>query len=290
MSAATLDAPAIARGYRDNGFVLARGAFAASDLEPVRAAIARAIDDLARQRVARGESTDSHAGESIETRLVKLLAGEELGRSWDEPVFGHELHALIAHEAIVSRLRALLGERINFDGGYHVRPKLPDSELTSFPFHQDSQYYGAGTEHADIVSAWVPLVDVDEANGCLWLIPGSHRWGLLGGARGADLNIRTFEDVERRAKAIPIPMCRGDILFFTNLTVHGSKINRTPRVRWSIDLRYTADPAGRDIDERERASLAQYFANPRTPGFAVSGAGGPESFQAWRKRCAAQRS
>jgi hypothetical protein len=28
------------------------------------------------------------------------------------------------------------------------------------------------------MSVWIPLQDADERNGCLWVVPGSHTWGL----------------------------------------------------------------------------------------------------------------
>jgi ectoine hydroxylase-related dioxygenase (phytanoyl-CoA dioxygenase family) len=288
MTAMMTDNAAFLQDYRERGFAVVRGAFDPADLEPMRGAISRSIDTLARELVGRGEADSAYAHESIETRLPKLLAGREFGRSWDDPVFGPELHALITHEAIVSRVRAILGDSVMFDGAYRLRPKLPDSELTAFPFHQDSQYYGPGTEGAHIISVWVPFVDVDEENGCLYFIPGSHRWGILGGARGADMNIRMFEDIERRAPAIPLPMRRGDIVLFSNLTVHGSKVNRTPRVRWSIDLRYftAEDPSTRP--ETERRGLEAYRAKIGSP-FVVSGTSGPESYAQWRARREAAR-
>jgi hypothetical protein len=288
MSTVTIDHAELVRGYQEEGFAVVRGAFDPAELEPVRGVIARAIDSLANDMVARGEARETFAGEPIETRLVKLLAGREFGRSWDDPLYGPELHALLTHEAIVSRLRPLLGERIVHDGAHRLRPKLPDSELTSFPYHQDSQYYGAETANAHIITVWVPFIDVDEDNGCLWFIPGSHRWGLLGGARGADLNIRMFEDVEQRGKAMPLPMRRGDIVLFPNLTVHGSKVNRTPRVRWSIDLRYFtgAEPATRPGPER--ASLEAYRTKlNHTAPLTVSGPAGVESWDSWKSRLAA---
>jgi ectoine hydroxylase-related dioxygenase (phytanoyl-CoA dioxygenase family) len=288
MSTMTIDHAELVREYQERGFAVVRGALDPAELEPVRGVIARAIDDLARGMVARGEAANTFAGEPIETRLVKLLAGREFGRSWDEPLYGPELHALLTHEAILSRLRPLLGEHILHDGHHRLRPKLPGSELTSFPYHQDSQYYGAETAHAHIITVWVPFIDVDEDNGCLWFIPGSHRWGLLGGERGADMNIRTYEDVEKRGKGIPLTMRRGDIVLFPNLTVHGSKVNRTPRVRWSIDLRYLSgvDPATRP--EPERGSLQAYRAKiSHGATLAVSGPSGAESWESWKTRRAA---
>jgi phytanoyl-CoA hydroxylase len=277
--------------YRTRGYTIVRNAFPPAALDPLRSAIARALDELAASLKAEGKITDLHAEASIEDRLLLLIGDGEFGRSWDDPVFGPELHGLVSHPAILGQLQGLIGPRIRFDGGHRLRPKLPHSELTAFPWHQDSQYYGVGTEHLHVVSVWVPLVDVDEQNGCLWFIPGSHRWGLQQGARGTDLNIRMAEDVESRGTPEPAVMRRGDLVCFSNLTVHGSRVNHTERVRWSIDLRYSADRADDPDSELVRRARALYSdrLEQSDPGFRVTGPGAPESFATWCDRRAAIR-
>ncbi len=291
MSAATLDAIAIAHTYHERGFVIVRGAIPATDLQPLRGAIARGLDALATELMAKGEADQAHAGLSIEERLPALLRGREFGRSWDDPVFGPELHALIQHPGIVGALAAILGEHIRFDGSHRLRPKLPHSELTAFPWHQDSQYYGAPSAGMHIVSTWVPLVDVDEQNGCLWFIPGSQRWGLLPGARGSDMNIRSPVEVEKMGTPEPLPMRRGDIVLFSNLTVHGSKVNHTERVRWSLDLRYSAIKDLASCEPRERAAREHYYGicENTSPSLCVLGGRVPEDFKAWNARRDAAR-
>jgi hypothetical protein len=272
--------------YRTRGFTIIRNAIPPQELEPFRLAIGRAIEALAQELLAQGKITELHQGLPIEDRLTRILGGQEFGRSWDQPVYGPELHALIQQPGIIRALRGILGPDICFDGGHRLRPKLPHSELTAFPWHQDSQYYGVGTEHLHIVSVWVPLVDVDEDNGCLYFIPGSQTWGLLQGARGADMNIRSEIDVESRGVPVAAPMRRGDIVLFSNLTVHGSKVNHTDRVRWSIDLRYSAarsqDPATAEV-ARARELYSDRLEG-MDPGFAVSGIGSPVDFPTWNAR------
>src|SRR6516164_605771 len=42
--------------------------------------------------------------------------------------------------------------------------------------HQDQPYWPMN--ETDTVTAWVPLVDVDDELGCMGYVPGSHRAGL----------------------------------------------------------------------------------------------------------------
>ena len=130
---------------------------------------------------------------------------------------------------------------------------MPASEATAFPLHQDSQYYGKPSQHAHIITVWIPLVDVDEVNGCLYVIPGSNHWELIDSARDENQNMRSFVDVEARGTPIPLPMKVGDILLFSNMTFHGSKVNQSDAVRWSIDIRYCRTPGTYKASELEQA-------------------------------------
>jgi hypothetical protein len=253
--------------YDSQGFAFFPGALAENDLLPLIGCIERGVDARARTLHAEGKLTNLHSEEPYDKRLVRLCGGREPGmRSWDEVFDSDNLLALACNPKLLDVLETMLGPDISFSGDFHLRPKLPESRLTSFPWHQDSQYYGAPTRHLHIVTVWVPLVDVDERNGCLWVIPGSQRWGLLKGERGTDMNIRTFEDVEKRGTPQPVPMKRGDLLLFSNLTFHASKLNLTDRVRWSLDLRYIATPQPESMNSNEREALEYYLGKLQSAG------------------------
>ena len=241
-----------ARFERDGYFVV-RDALPDSVLQPIRDLIERNVDAHARELQTKGEIESIHADASFERRLALLYRDSESRlRSWNTFLFSPELYALVRHPAILDALQPLLGAEISFNGDYHLRPKLPGSTYTAFPLHQDSQYYGPETGHILVISVWIPLVDVDERNGCLCLIPGSHKWGLLPGARRADHNMVSFEDVEQRGTPVPEPMRCGDFLAFHNLTFHGSRVNRSDGVRWSVDVRFRETPGYRAQSEPER--------------------------------------
>ena len=92
-----------------------------------------------------------------------------------------------------------------------------------------------------VVNFWIPLVATTAANGCLQVVRGSHRQGLVEhrlhqpnskGSRGiveADLPPGDIVTAE---------MAAGDVLLTTERLVHRSLPNRSDTVRWSVDTRY----------------------------------------------------
>lgn len=240
--------------YTQDGYLLVRNALSPADLEPMRTLIARKIDAHARQLFHDGHIPSAFDDEPFGRRLVRLYENSELRlRSWADLAVGRALYDLARHPRIVNVLEPLLGPHISFNGDFHVRPKMPNSTLTAFPWHQDSQYYGKPSQHTHIVTVWIPLVEeVTQDNGCLHVMPGSHRWGLLDSARDVDMNMHTFEDISKRGESRPLPMKMGDILLFSNLTFHRSTVNRSNAVRWSIDLRYTETRGIRRLAPQEQ--------------------------------------
>ena len=93
--------------------------------------------------------------------------------------------------------------------------------------HQDNFYLRA--EPGSCIAAWMALDDCDEANGCLQIVPGSHRWPLLcttkadTSASFTDVTVPVPPDQEVR----PVVMEAGDVLFFHGAVVHGSFPNTT---------------------------------------------------------------
>lgn len=99
--------------------------------------------------------------------------------------------------------------------------------------HQD--YYYIDNNPNTLTAAWIAMEDVDEENGCLWVIPGSHKEGLLPHGRVKDVGEHEAWTDETEgadlSKQIPVVMKSGDIVFFHNLLIHSSGKNRTDN-RW----------------------------------------------------------
>ncbi|MFF0345909.1 phytanoyl-CoA dioxygenase family protein [Kribbella sp. NPDC004875] len=117
--------------------------------------------------------------------------------------------------------------------------------------HQDNFYLKA--DPGTCVAAWMALDRVDEANGCLEVVPGSHRWPILCTEK-ADTTV-SFTDVTvplpSNGSAVPIEMEPGDVLFFHGALVHGSNPNvTTDRFRRALIGHYI---------EGEAERVAQYY-------------------------------
>jgi ectoine hydroxylase-related dioxygenase (phytanoyl-CoA dioxygenase family) len=93
--------------------------------------------------------------------------------------------------------------------------------------HQDNSYLRV--QPGTCMAAWMALDPCDEANGCMQVVPGSHRWDLLC-TQKADTTV-SFTDITvplpPGATALPVIMDAGDVLFFNGSLVHGSFPNTT---------------------------------------------------------------
>lgn len=100
--------------------------------------------------------------------------------------------------------------------------------------HQD--YYYIKDDPKSMVAAWIAMEElVDEENGCLWVIPGTHRLGLL--PHGQVKNLEEHEAWTHETEGVdltqqvPVVMEKGDILLFHELLIHSSFKNRS-KDRW----------------------------------------------------------
>ena len=96
--------------------------------------------------------------------------------------------------------------------------------------HQDNFYLVA--QPATCIAAWTAIDDADLENGCLYVVPGSNHGGIRcpEGAKieawldYGDSHIGKFP---RDSKPMPVPVRRGQTMFFGGNLIHGSGPNRT---------------------------------------------------------------
>jgi len=94
--------------------------------------------------------------------------------------------------------------------------------------HQDNFYLIA--QPATCIAAWTPIDSADTDNGCLWVVPGSHRMDIIcpdgGDDHVAEYGRRHIGKFPRGQKPIPVPVPRGATMFFGGNLIHGSGPNR----------------------------------------------------------------
>jgi ectoine hydroxylase-related dioxygenase (phytanoyl-CoA dioxygenase family) len=98
-------------------------------------------------------------------------------------------------------------------------------------WHQDEDYIP--TRDRSLTGAWIALDRATQENGCLWVIPGSHRPGILWeqqwhGDRRFDCAEQSVNFPYRDEEAIPVEVETGAVVFFNGYLLHRSLPNRAP--------------------------------------------------------------
>ncbi|CAN5366985.1 hypothetical protein BH23BAC1_BH23BAC1_20450 [soil metagenome] len=118
-------------------------------------------------------------------------------------------------------------------------------------WHQDYSYW-TRTVPMQHLTCWTGLDDANIDNGCLYYVPGSHRWGLLDKPElaGDMEGIMDFLNEEQKAqfKPVPIEMKKGYGAFHHPLMVHGSYENKSNRSRRAFVLNVFADGTQSNTD------------------------------------------
>ena len=110
--------------------------------------------------------------------------------------------------------------------------------------HQDNFFLRAAP--GTCMAAWMALDAIDEENGCMQIVPGSHRWPLLcTTAADAEASFTGITvPVPDGQEAVPVLMEPGDVLFFNGSLVHGSYPNTSKnRFRRALIGHYVEDRA-----------------------------------------------
>jgi hypothetical protein len=198
--------------YQDEGYVFLDRVLTDEQLEGLRA-------EEARFRAARGVD-ESKPG----THFFGKMAAYS-------PVL-RQVITQGAHVEILSQLQDTPNVIFRHD---QFVTKMPDRDQNrgEFPWHQDEGY--ELVEPALGVTVWIALDNMTLENGCIWVVPQSHKQGHLPHeARGGD----GFLTLPIEGDGEPMPMKAGEAVAFTGLTLHRSKYNRTDKARRAFFIGY----------------------------------------------------
>ena len=204
------------RFYNEEGYLLLPGLVSDEDARALRAEVMDTMD-------------------KIGLPLTKL-------KQTHEYVAGGDVDALVNTPNLLSLAAQLMGGPSTL--------YLPFTAVKSgggggrFHFHQDNQYTrfdGPG------INLWIALDPMSPENGCLQVVPRSHRDGTLPSqlSGDGDQHKKVLFEPEQ---FLPVRMRPGDCIAFSRLTVHGSGPNTTgePRVAYAVqfhrdDVNYSLD-------------------------------------------------
>lgn len=115
-------------------------------------------------------------------------------------------------------------------GAYQVKPAHPNSDLQ---IHQDSTVIDEENEYCLFV--WIPFCDVDEENGPIWVLPGSHLWGNTQRSLGVPWNFLKHLETMKEYM-YPVPVKKGDVMVFDPAMIHSSAPNYSKEIRHAITI------------------------------------------------------
>ena len=103
------------------------------------------------------------------------------------------------------------------------------------PWHQDHAYFDLPLETL-VMGVWIALDEATTENGCMIVIPGSHRQGPVVHFKRRDWQICDTE--VNNQHAIAVPLKPGGCLLFHSLIHHGTPTNNSSMRRRAVQYHY----------------------------------------------------
>ncbi len=249
--------------FQTNGFLNAGQVLDLADVEELSQDLNRIIE----------KGPDGFAPHETKPVLYRNLSGDPEKMVWQivniweaSPVFERLIH----HPFIVRTIAQLTG--FGDLQVWHDQVQYKPANYGGCTYwHQDAPLWPS-VEPMSEVSAWIPFDDALEDNGCMWMVPGSHRWGNCRDYFGTDIvpqELPGFTQIGQKftppadapiqdIKAVPCPVRRGEVHFHHALTWHGSPKNFSNRPRRAVAIHYMTSEAhftGRDHPMRQFISI-----------------------------------
>ena len=235
---ASLDVGKAAATYKEHGCLVVRGLMA-----PYLEALNRDIETAARESLALLDQA-RQVPEGWVTPNGTLFLPAPANFSRDKQIMvlavSYFTSAAFLQSALdpraVDLVEAILGPNIELFLNGQCLYKEPVGGHPKH-LHQDAAYFEH--RHEGPVGVLSYAVDTDLVNGALYVVPGSHRMGVL-------KHVDTFshlgldEDEWPWERALPITGKAGDAIFFHVKTIHGSKENQSQKPRPVFINRYRA--------------------------------------------------
>ena len=218
------------RFYTENGYVLVPGL-----LSPEEAAHYRAEAHGLSRRLSAIRDTNAAWGSAD---AVAMGRKTQLLHCHDVQFQSAAFSRLLLNDRLTAAAADIIGPNVQL---HHTKMFIkPPEKGAPFPMHQDSPFFPH--ENHSMIAAIVHFDDAPLSRGCVRVVPGSHKCGMLPHNPEGSWHLPVEE--YPLSDAVPIEARAGDALFFSYLTIHGSGVNESDEARTTllIQMRDPADP------------------------------------------------
>lgn len=218
--------------FHENGYLLVRGLLSPEDAEEYRSeshALAARLSAQGNIDATWGSARAAVAG-AQDTKIMHCHNVQFFSASFTRLLVNDKLTGVAAD--IIGSPNVQL---------HHTKMFIkPPEKGSPFPMHQDAPYFPH--DRHSMIAAICHFDDAPIEKGCVRVVPGSHKLGILEHSKEGGWHLPF--DQYPISSAIPCEAKKGDVLFFSYLTIHGSGINVSNEARTTllIQMRDPEDP------------------------------------------------
>ena len=276
--------------FAEHGYLVVENVIDEATITAITAEYSTLLDQIGAEKVANGELPPEFSELPFGEKYLQLLHAESnffdqiditLPLANDFPAeatmhAGAAVFDLLTHQKLLDLVESIIGPEIYSNPVQHVRIKPPrkalpelagkNSYVGTTTWHQDHGALLDEAHETEVITTWVAITDAPEEMGCLICIPGSHKRGeMTAHCPGKGISAENYipGSLLNTRETVKLPVKKGDVILFHQLTEHAALNNKTDQIRWSFDLRWNrvGQPTGR----------------PAFPGFVARSQANPES-------------
>jgi phytanoyl-CoA hydroxylase len=168
---------------------------------------------------------------------------------------------LVSDERLVDLAEIFLGPDIALFATHYI--SKPPFTGQAVRWHQDGAYWPL--EPMEVVTFWLSVDHSTPENGCLRVIPGSHKQDLQGireVADGDNVLGSEIDSVVDESKAVDLVLAPGDLEVHHPNILHASSANTSPNRRCGLTIRYIPTSTRITSDEQPFPSAMLLRGNP----------------------------
>lgn len=204
--------------YNDLGYLVAEDLLTKEDIDLLKQETAQIFRGNRGKINGLAQVEPSHSDEDILKKYVAIHFPHKIS-----PV----IKDFLSHKKVVEILQTIVSPNVKCMQSM-LFVKAPGKQGQSW--HQDE--YFIPTRDKSLVGAWIAIDDASIENGCLWIVPGSHKPSFIRKrlknenpefADSETLNLSEFKS----ENIIPVEVKSGSVIFFNGYLLHSSLKNKT---------------------------------------------------------------
>ena len=206
----------VADFYRENGYYVLENALSLPEVEELRAEAASICSGGAGPIQGAQPRQEGETDDDLLRRFLCIHFPHKISEI---------MHRALFHRAVIDVLTAVVGPDVkSMQSMLFIKAAGKPGQA----WHQDEDFIP--TRDRSLIGAWIALDDATIENGCLWIIPGSQKPGILWeqewhGDKRFDCTVESVNFPYTDADAVPVEVKAGSVVFFNGYTLHRSLPN-----------------------------------------------------------------